>query len=337
MTEYCSSLRCYAFAPCSCLGVPKEEVKQADEEAEHEEGESGPKFSELAECIRDETAPVAKRIQCVYLLRAVGGPRAVKALAPALSSTSVLLSHEVAYIMGQMQDQSAFPFLTETLANVKLDPITRHEAAEALAALSTEQALPVLQHYLNDACVEVRDTCQISVDRIFWRQQNPELAATEKDASNFHSVDPAPGHMPKLKDAPAKELGDLLCNADKSLFDRYTAMFSLRNQNTEESVLQLCRGFADNSAVFRHEVAYVLGQIQHRASVPALVERLEDLNEHAMVRHEAAEALGSTNDERCGPLLEAFQQAEKDSIVKESCDVALSIAEYWEEFDAQAE
>jgi deoxyhypusine monooxygenase len=327
MAEYCSSLRCYAFAPCGCQGgVEKEEAVIEEEDS---------KLPELAACIRDESAPVAKRIQCVYLLRQIGGPRAVKALAPALLSASVLLSHEVAYIMGQMQDLSALPFLTETLGNKKLDPITRHEAGEALAALSTEQALPILQLYLNDECVEVRDTCQISVDRIFWRQQNPTLAATEKSASNFHSVDPAPGHMPLLKDAPPEQLGDLLCNPEKSLFERYTAMFSLRNQNSEESVLELCRGFADKSAVFRHEVAYVLGQIQHVASVPALALRLQDLTEHAMVRHEAAEALGSINDERCAPLLEAFQEAEKDSIVKESCDVALSIAEYWEEFESQ--
>jgi len=71
------------------------------------------------------------------------------------------------------------------------------------------------------------------------------------------------------------------------------------------------------------------------ASVPALALRLQDLNEHAMVRHEAAEALGAIKDDRCGPLLEKFQEAEKDSIVRESCDVALSIAEYWEEFESQ--
>lgn len=319
--------------------VPAAEEKKKEElVAEDAEGESsGPKLAELAACIRDESAPVAKRIQCVYLLRAIGGPPAVEALAPALTSKSVLLSHEVAYIMGQMQDLSAFPFLKDTLANHSLDPITRHEAGEALAALSTEQALPVLQQFLEDESVEVRDTCQISVDRILWRQQHPDLTATEKSASNFHSVDPAPGHMPGLKDAPPQQLGDLLCDASRSLFDRYTAMFSLRNQNTEEAVLQLCRGFDDKSAVFRHEVAYVLGQIQHVASVPALALRLQDLSEHAMVRHEAAEALGSINDERCAPLLEAFQDSEKDSIVKESCDVALSIAEYWEDFEAQAQ
>jgi len=180
--------------------------------------------------------------------------------------------------------------------------------------------------------VEVRDTCQIAVDRILWRSKHPDLAATEKGASFFLSVDPAPGHTPDVMNRSAKELGDQLCDTSKSLFDRYTAMFALRNQRTKESVLQLCRGFTDKSAVFRHEVAYVLGQIQHPACIPALTERLTDQKEHAMVRHEAAEALGSINEDESEPLLQSFQN-DPNSIVAESCDVALSIAEYWEDFE----
>ncbi len=55
------------------------------------------------------------------------------------------------------------------------------------------------------------------------------------------------------------------------LFERYKAMFSLRNLGTEEAVLQLARGFEDDSALFRHEIAYVFGQLQHVASVPSLI------------------------------------------------------------------
>jgi deoxyhypusine monooxygenase len=40
-------------------------------------------------------------------------------------------------------------------------------------------------------------------------------------------------------------------------------------------------------------VAYVLGQLQDKASTEALVTTLKDATEHPMVRHEAAEALGS--------------------------------------------
>lgn len=41
------------------------------------------------------------------------------------------------------------------------------------------------------------------------------------------------------------------------------------------------------------QVAYVLGQLQDKDSTEALVTTLKDAMEHPMVRHEAAEALGS--------------------------------------------
>jgi HEAT repeat protein len=49
------------------------------------------------------------------------------------------------------------------------------------------------------------------------------------------------------------------------LFDRYQAMFSLRNNGGKAAVLALATAFADPSPLFRHEVAYVLGQLQVRA------------------------------------------------------------------------
>lgn len=43
----------------------------------------------------------------------------------------------------------------------------------------------------------------------------------------------------------------------------------------------------------RLQVAYVLGQLQNKKASDALSQVLRDVNEHPMVRHEAAEALGS--------------------------------------------
>lgn len=40
-------------------------------------------------------------------------------------------------------------------------------------------------------------------------------------------------------------------------------------------------------------MAYVLGQLQDKASTDALVSILKNVHEHPMVRHEAAEALGA--------------------------------------------
>lgn len=51
-----------------------------------------------------------------------------------------------------------------------------------------------------------------------------------------------------------------------------------------------------SSALLRHEVAYVLGQMQHLNSVRALAERLRRDNAHGVVRHESTEALGQLKE-----------------------------------------
>lgn len=52
-------------------------------------------------------------------------------------------------------------------------------------------------------------------------------------------------------------------------------------------------GLKCKSALFRHEIAYVLGQMQHDACIKQLTENLKDPVENPMVRHECAEALGN--------------------------------------------
>lgn len=48
-----------------------------------------------------------------------------------------------------------------------------------------------------------------------------------------------------------------------------------------------------NYSLLSVQVAYVLGQLQNKAAASALSAILRDVKEHPMVRHEAAEALGS--------------------------------------------
>lgn len=62
-------------------------------------------------------------------------------------------------------------------------------------------------------------------------------------------------------------------------------------------------GFKASSALFRHEVAFIFGQMQDERSVPFLKKTLEDTSEHEMVRHEAAEALGSIATDECTEIL----------------------------------
>ena len=106
-------------------------------------------------------------------------------------------------------------------------------------------------------------------------------------------------------------------------------MFALRNINTDASVLALCQGMQheSSSALFRHEVAYILGQIQNPVSIPTLVAHLKDTNEDNIVRHESAEALGSIATENCRKVLEEYLRDDV-RVVKESCMVALDIKDY---------
>ncbi|XWS46942.1 hypothetical protein CRYUN_Cryun14cG0111400 [Craigia yunnanensis] len=76
------------------------------------------------------------------------------------------------------------------------------------------------------------------------------------------------------------------------------------------------------SALLKHEVAYVLGQLQNKAASAALSNILRNVSEHPMVRHEAAEALGSI-----AALLEEFAR-DPEPIVSQSCEVALSMLEF---------
>lgn len=138
--------------------------------------------------------------------------------------------------------------------------------------------------------------------------------------SQYGSVDPAPpsnqGNIDTWKNS--------LVNDEIPLFQRMRNVFSLRNDGSDESCLALCHGFNSKSALLRHELAYVLGQMQNNVALPSLIERLDDLQEHVMVRHEAAEAMGAIGDISVKQVLEKHL-TDPNPEVSESCEVALDL------------
>lgn len=119
------------------------------------------------------------------------------------------------------------------------------------------------------------------------------------------------------------------------MFQRYRAMFALRDLSSPPdlptavpAVQALARGFSDPSALFRHEIAFVFGQLSHPASIPSLTEALANTKEASMVRHEAAEALGSLGDEEgVEDTLRKFLD-DPEQVVRDSVVVALDMAEF---------
>lgn len=197
----------------------------------------------------------------------------------------------------------------------------KYLVAEALGAIGSVENVAVLEKFINDSVVEVAETCQLALERIKWLQ-NPD-DVNKLSANPYHSVDPAP----PCETNDIENLRSILIDDNAQLFDRYRAMFALRNLQTKEAIQALGSALKYGGALFRHEVAFVLGQLQDAAGIPFLKDSLEDQSENEMVRHECAEALGAIASDECMDILNKYIQDPK-RVVKESCEIALDMCEY---------
>ncbi|KAK2195730.1 bifunctional PBS lyase HEAT-like repeat/Armadillo-like helical/Armadillo-type fold [Babesia duncani] len=113
---------------------------------------------------------------------------------------------------------------------------------------------------------------------------------------------------------------------------RYKALFNIRNLGTDDAAKYIGDALIKDtcSEVFRHECAFVLGQMQSQAAVDSLLICLLNTKEEGIVRHEAALALGSC---ACANIDEDQIKLIKDTlyeytydplkVVADSCIVAL--------------
>ncbi|KAL6968215.1 deoxyhypusine monooxygenase [Sarracenia purpurea var. burkii] len=228
----------------------------------------------LCDRLLDQNQPISERFRALFSLRNLRGSRPRNALIAATRDASNLLAHEAAFALGQMQDSDAIPPLEAVLNDLSLHPIVRHEAAEALGAIGLETNVPLLKNSLvSDPAPEVRETCELALGRI-------------EELKNAHPAAPS-------SCSSVDQLSKVLFDEEKSMYERYAALFALRNHGGDEAVTAIIDSLGAKSALLRHEVAYVLGQLQNKTASAALSKILRDINEHPMVRHEAAEALGS--------------------------------------------
>ncbi|KPI35505.1 Deoxyhypusine hydroxylase [Cyphellophora attinorum] len=306
-------------------------------------GTASETISSLRTALTNENTALAKRFRALFSLKHVAsqepGPEAsdaIKAIAAAFASPSALLKHELAYCLGQTKNLAAVPFLRAVLENRSEDPMCRHEAAEALGALGDITSIELMEDMRQDEKepVVVRETCDIALERIRWL--NSDAGKSEQlKKSDFTSIDPAPPMPASEASSSIADLQNTLLDTKLSLFLRYRAMFALRDlasppdlPTAKPAVHALASGFRDPSALFRHEIAFVFGQLSHPESIPALLAVLEDSKEESMVRHEAAEALGSLGDEPgVEDMLKRFLD-DPEQVVRESVVVALDMAEY---------
>ncbi|CAH7671172.1 deoxyhypusine hydroxylase [Phakopsora pachyrhizi] len=319
---------------------------------------------------RSGLVPLSSRFRSLFTLRSLGNqqPEAILSIVEALrptklsskvtvgsssssSSPDALLGHELAYCLGQIGDPIALPVLEDTLRDHSVHPMVRHEAAEAMGAIGDPISLKILREFINDPEVSVRETCELAIEKILGQgpDRGKRFDGTVPRKGEYGTIDPTPSMIESFDESEAeaskidefklKKMTEQLLDQDISLFQRYRAMFGLRdavgrsadsNEALALSAVEaLTRGFNDRSALFRHEIAYVFGQLSHPASVPALLKVLQNEEEEEMVRHEAAEALGSIATPEVLETLNRFRSSDEPSqVVRESCEVALDMYEY---------
>ena len=290
------------------------------------------RMSDLGDILLCPENSLAERIRALHDIRECTLPtneRAEYLIKASQTTKNVLLLHEIMYELGQIGTQNEIPFLENIMLDPSHDVVTRHEAGEALGAIQSQKAIQILR----DVCtsyeggsasipVELAETCMLAIDRI-------HASEVISDRSEYSSIDPALPHPSKSIEEMRKLLSANHLDGSVSLYDRYKALFRMREEN---DVQGLCHELLSDktSALLRHEIAFVLGQMESEQSVSDLCTVLENLNEHPMVRHEVAEALGAIATPQCLTAIQkCLQNPNEDELVADSCVIALDMYEYY--------
>ncbi|EEA06578.1 PBS lyase HEAT-like repeat family protein [Cryptosporidium muris RN66] len=276
---------------------------------------------------------IATKIRCLFFGRYYSNDEAVNIIIKSLDfSNSILFRHEAAYVLGQIGRNKAVSKLTELLSDINESPIVRHEAGEALAAIGDNSSIKVIEKFLNDPSNVVAETCYLALHSL-KNKQNKLLKDSSKLESDisvssennlFNTVDPT---LPiSIREKSKVDIfSKMLLDISIPLEQRYGALFALRNilanltninnvkyikenniNNNKELINLITNSICsamemdNSSAIFRHECAFVLGQLQILSSADSLARTIMNENEESIVRHEAAFALGSvgSNDPR---------------------------------------
>lgn len=266
----------------------------------------------LLKLIKNEKS-VSEITKILYELRNRNSEEAAIALQECMTNSSVLIDHEIAYILGQMRMSVSIPFLKSVAEDTSCDCIVRHEAIEALGNFEDLSLIDYLQIYLDSKIDIINESAVLSIKKL------QETNHATHMLSKYHSRDPAFPFEGGFQEA-------IYMFKHGSIEDKYKALFYFRDLNTPEAVNALGEGFKLSSELLRHEIAYVFGQMQNPLSVGFLCDVLEDEDEKDIVRHEAAEALGNIGDERSIDCLRKFLNSDI-RIIQESAKVGLGIFE----------
>jgi len=304
---------------------------------------------ELGIILCNHDLDIKKRMNSLFKLRTIGTLEAIKALQIALikEKSSDLIRHEVCYCFGQMLETEQNKKEIEDFLNKevfenpkKYNPIVLHEAVEALGNIDSAYNIKLLERFLNYEDDIIKETCEISVENLNWmvKTNNGESEGLHKNKLFYKTNDPAPPFNFLSEDVNNKYrdiqyIREILHDNAAPIYDRYRALFTLREFNNEKAVEFLCECFDSKfkgkfTPLFKHEISFILGQMctVAKKALNMLEVVLQDEDEDPIVRHETALALGEITKSK--DLLLKYSKHE-DQLIRESCEIALDFVDYW--------
>jgi deoxyhypusine monooxygenase len=127
-----------------------------------------PSIQLLESVLNDKSEPITKRMRALFYLRTIGTDEVVPVIIKAFDDFSLLLQHEICYVLGQIGNPKSVEFLLKVLADENNAAISRHEAAEAIAAIGDNNSILMLEKYASHPNVILSETCQLALDRLNW-------------------------------------------------------------------------------------------------------------------------------------------------------------------------
>lgn len=305
-------------------------------------------INSLKDILIDDKNEIRRRMNALFRLRTISSLEAVKALEEVLikEKSSDLIRHEVCYCFGQMITTPENSKEIEDFLNKEVfeDPkkyasIVLHEAAEALGNINSDNNITLLERFLNYEDDIIKETCEISVDNLNWMKntENGKTEGLDKLELIYHTNDPAPPFNYKNEERykNIESIRKIMHDPKEPIFNRYRAIFTLREFNNEEAVKVLCECYDKQykskfSPLFKHEVSFILGQMCRKAksAMEKLEVVLQDEEEDPIVRHETALTLGEITESK--DLLEKLCN-HPDQLIRESCEIAIDFVDYWKE------
>jgi deoxyhypusine monooxygenase len=282
----------------------------------------------------------------MFEIRGIGTLEAVNGLIETfrIEKKSDLLKHEICYCLGQMntndENTKVIEEFFENVIREDHSSIVIHEAVEGYANLNPENINALLDKFKGVDDELIGETVDLALELKKWNEETKcgETEGLDLKKLKHATNDPAPPFNPENDDKykDVEWLKTLLLNPEEPIFDRYRAMFSLREVGTDEACEALCQTLTDEhspncSPLLKHEIGFVLGQMGHSFSkicTPYLIKAVENDKEAPVVRHECVIALGDITDKT--EVMEKYS-TDDDDIVRESCLVAQDMVNFWKE------